>query len=66
MIRREQRSRFTPLYVGFVLIFAAVSFVGYRMTMEECGTTAFIDIGILAVIPVVYLALMYLTFVSQK
>ena len=62
----EPRNRLMPLYLGFVLIFAAVSFVAYRMIMEDCGTTPYIEIGVLVVIPIVYLGLIYLILVSQK
>ena len=62
----QKRGRLTPLGLGFVLIFAAVCFVAYRMITEDCGTTPFIDVGVLAAIPVLYLVLMYLALVSQR
>ena len=60
-----KRNRLTPWYIGLVVILAAVIFVGYRMMTIECAQTP-IEVGVLVVVPVVYLVLMYLTLVSQK
>ena len=59
-------NRLMPWYIGIVIILAAVIFVGYQMWATSCPASTFIEIGVLTVIPAVYLALMYLTFVSQK
>lgn len=61
-----QNHRLTPWYIGIVIVLAAVSFVGYRMWAGNCPAPTIIEIGVLTVIPVVYLVLMYLTFISQK
>lgn len=61
-----QNHRLMPWYIGIVLVFAAVIFVGYRMWAGACPAPTIIEIGVLTVIPVIYLVLMYLTFVSQK
>jgi len=45
---------------------AAVIFVGYQMWATNCPAPTIVEIGILTVIPVVYLVLMYLTLISQK
>jgi len=58
--------RLMPWYIGIVIVLAAVSFVGYRMWAGNCPAPTIIEIGVLTVIPVVYLVLMYLTLVSQK
>ena len=42
-----------------------VLFVGYRMMATECAPVG-ISIGVLVVIPLVYLVLMYLTLTSQE
>jgi hypothetical protein len=47
-------------------VLAAVVFVGYRMWAGSCPAPTIIEIGVLTVIPIVYLVLMYLTLVSQK
>jgi len=36
------------------------------MWAGNCPTPTIIEIGVLTVIPIVYLVLMYLTFISQK
>lgn len=61
-----RNNRLMPWYIGMVVILAAVIWVGYQMWATSCPAPTFIQIGVLTVIPVVYLALMYLTFVSQK
>jgi hypothetical protein len=61
-----RNNRLMPWYIGIVIILAAVIWVGYQMWATSCPAPTFIEIGVLTVIPVVYFALMYLTFVSQK
>jgi len=61
-----QNHRLLPWYIGLALVFVAVIFVGYRMWAGNCPTPTIIEIGVLTVIPIVYLVLMYLTFISQK
>jgi hypothetical protein len=62
----QKRNRLTPWYIGLLIILAAVIFVGYRMWAGGCPAPTLIEVGVLTVIPVVYLTLMYLTFVSQE
>ena len=54
-----------PVVYGLAIIVAAVLFVGYRMWASACPAPAIVEAGVLLIIPVVYLVLMYLTFVSQ-
>ena len=61
-----KRNRVTPWYIGIAIVLAAVIFVGYQMWAGSCPAPTILEIGVLTVIPAVYLALMYLTFVSQK
>lgn len=49
--------RLMPWYIGIVIIITAVIFVGYQMWATSCPAPTFIEIGVLTVIPVVYLAL---------
>ena len=63
---KQTRNRLTPWYIGVVIIFAAVLFVGYRMWSGNCPAPTVIELGVLAVVPIVYLVLMYLTFISQE
>jgi hypothetical protein len=61
-----KRNRLMPWYIGLVLNLAAVLLVGYRMWAGNCPAPTLIEVGVLTVIPAVYLVLMYLTFVSQE
>lgn len=45
---------------------AAVIFVGYRMWESECGVSIGLELIVLAVMPIVYIVLVYLTLTSQK
>ena len=65
-VNTPQNHRLLPWYIGLVLVFAAVIFVGYRMWAGNCPAPTIIEIGVLSVIPIVYLVLMYLTLISQK
>jgi hypothetical protein len=60
------RNRLMPWYIGIVIIFAAVAYTAYQMFYVGCPAPAGVEFIVLAVIPLVYLSLMYLTFVSQK
>jgi hypothetical protein len=66
MDQAQKRNRLRPWYIGLVIILAAVLFVGYRMWAGGCPAPTIIELGVLTVIPAVYLVLMYLTFVSQE
>ena len=60
------RNRLMPWYIGLAIILAAVIYVGYQMFYVGCPAPLGVELIVLAVIPAVYLGLMYLTFVSQK
>jgi hypothetical protein len=62
----QKRNRLTPWYIGLLINLAVVIFVGYRMWAGSCPAPTIIEVGVLTVIPVVYLVLMYLTFMSQE
>ena len=55
-----------PWYIGLVIIVAAVFFVGYQMLYVGCPAPLGVEMIVLGIVPTVYLALMYLTLVSQK
>ena len=61
-----KRNRLMPWYIGFAIIVAAVIYVGYQMFAVGCPAPLGVELIVLAVIPTVYLVLMYLTFISQK
>ncbi len=60
------RNRFLPWYIGTAIILGAVLYVGNRMFFDGCMAPTIIQLGVLLVIPIVYLTLMYLTLASQK
>jgi hypothetical protein len=60
-----QRNRLLPWYIGLAIIVLAVAFVGYRMYAAACPAPIGVQFIVLLIIPTVYLALMYLTLVSQ-
>ena len=66
MDQAQKRNRLKPWYIGLLIILPAVIFVGYRMWAGSCPAPTLIEVGVLSVIPAVYLVLMYLTFVSQE
>jgi hypothetical protein len=66
MNQAVRRNRLIPWYIGIVVILAAVSYVGYQMFYVGCPAPIGIELGVLVIIPIVYLSLMYLTFVSQE
>jgi len=65
MNQAVRRNRLMPWYIGIAIILAAVTYVGYQMFYVGCPAPLAVELGVLVVIPVVYLTLMYLTFTSQ-
>jgi hypothetical protein len=63
--QQRRRNPLAPWWVGFAIIMAVVIYVGYQFTCTDCGAPAISQILVLGIIPIVYLALMYLTFTSQ-
>lgn len=61
-----QRNRLMAWYIGMAVILAAVAYIGYQMFVGGCAAPTIAKVGVLIVLPVVYLFLMYLTLVSQK
>jgi hypothetical protein len=61
-----QRNRLMPWYVGLVIIVGVVAYTGYQMVVGSCAAPTIPKLGVLFVMPGVYLVLMYLTLVSQK
>jgi len=66
MAQASHRNRLLPWYIGIAIVFVAVIYVGYLMFAGGCPAPTIVELGILIVIPVVYLVLMYLTFTSQE
>lgn len=65
MSETVKRNRLLPWYVGLVLTLLSVGYVGYQMVATNCPVTLPIALIVLAVVPIVYLTLMYLAFTSQ-
>lgn len=63
---QRKRNRLTPWYIGLAIVLAAVGFVGYRFWAGDCPAPAGVEFIVLAVVPAVYLVLMYLTLISQE
>ncbi len=61
-----KRNRLPPWYIGLAINLVIVTFVGYRMWAGNCPAPTLIEVGVLTLIPAVYLVLMYLTFASQE
>lgn len=61
----HKRKRLTPWFIGLLVILAGVIFVAYRMQSSNCGISLGLEFIVLAVMPAVYLVLMYLTLTSQ-
>jgi hypothetical protein len=61
-----RRNRLLPWYIGIAVIIAAEIYVGYEMFYVGCPAPVMLELAMLIVIPLVYLVLMYLTFVSQE
>jgi hypothetical protein len=61
-----RRNRLLPWYIGIAIIIAAEIIVGYQMFYVGCPAPVLLELAMLVVIPVVYLVLMYLTFISQR
>ena len=63
---KHHRNRLLPLYIGFVIILGAVGYVAWHMYTIECAITPVPVVLVLGVVPILYLVLMYLAFVSQE
>ncbi len=66
MAQAVRRNRLLPWYIGIVIVLLGVLYVGYLMFAGGCPAPTIVELGVLIVIPVVYLVLMYLTFISQE
>jgi hypothetical protein len=66
MAQTIRRNRLLPWYIGIAIVIAAEIYVGYEMFYVGCPAPVLLEVAMLIVIPVVYLTLMYLTFVSQE
>lgn len=65
MAKRPRRNPLLPWWIGLAIIVVAVAYTAYRFACADCGAAALPEFLVLAVVPVVYLVLMFLTFKSQ-
>lgn len=61
-----KRNPLIPWAIGVVIILIADFFVAERLFSADCQAPGIIALGVVAVIPLVYLVLMYLTLTSQE
>ena len=61
----RRRNPLLPWWIGLGIILAAVGYAAYRFSCDDCGVAAFPEFLVLAVVPLVYLVLMYLVFRGQ-
>ncbi len=66
MYQIARRNRLMPWYIGLIIVLAAVAYVGYQIFYGGCPAPTGTELIVLIIIPVIYLGLMYLTFVSQE
>ena len=62
----EKRNRLLPWYIGLIVIAIADYIVATQLFSNACQAPTFVSLGVVVVIPTVYLVLMYLTLTSQK
>lgn len=60
------RNRLMPWYIGLAVILVTVAYTGYEMFVGGCAAPLIPKLGVVLVMPAVYLVLMYLTLVSQE
>ncbi len=60
-----RRSRLLPWYIGIAIVVFGEIYIGYEKFVVGCPAPVMLELAVLIVIPIVYLTLMYLTFVSQ-
>jgi hypothetical protein len=60
-----RRSRLLPWYIGIAIVVLGELYIAYEMFYVGCPAPVLLELAILIVIPLVYLTLMYLTFISQ-
>lgn len=61
-----RRNPLLPWYIGIAIILLGELYIAYEMFYVGCPAPMLLELAVLVVIPIVYLTLMYLTFVSQE
>lgn len=65
MNQAVRKSRLLPWYIGIAIVVLGELYIAYEMFVVGCPAPVALELAILIIIPLVYLTLMYLTFVSQ-
>ena len=65
MANSKSRNPMMPWWIGLVVILAVVAYVAYRFSCLDCAPAGFLQFIVLAILPAVYLVLMYMTFKSE-
>jgi hypothetical protein len=65
MTQAVRRNRLLPWYVGIALVILGELYVAYEMFFSGHSAPSMPEVAVLIFIPIIYLVLMYLTFVSQ-
>jgi hypothetical protein len=66
MNQATRRNRLLPWYIGIAVVVLGELYIAYEMFVVGCPAPVMLELAILIIIPLVYLTLMYLTFVSQN
>lgn len=65
MNQAVRRNRLLPWFVGIAIVVLGELYIAYEMFVVGCPAPFMLELAVLIIIPLVYLTLMYLTFVSQ-
>jgi hypothetical protein len=65
MAEASRRNQLRPWYIGIVFLLITDAVFFYFVMINNCGIPNPIILGIMAIIPGLYLGLMYLTLKSQ-
>jgi hypothetical protein len=65
MNQAVRKNRLLPWYIGIAIVVLGELYIAYEMFVVGCPAPVMLELAILIIIPLVYLTLMYLTFVSQ-
>ena len=60
------RNRLLSWFIGLIIVVPAVVGAGFWMIASQCPVTFPIVLIVLGIVPIIYLALMYLALTSQE
>jgi hypothetical protein len=65
MSNGNRRNVLLPWFIGIAILVVADLWIAYRMFSTGCPASGIVEAIVVIVIPIVYLALMYVTLKSQ-